>query len=162
LTNAEFEALYRALWQPMVNYLRFRVGAAEAADLAAETFVRGWVARTTYDPGRGTPSAWLWAIARHLASDRLRRSPGVTEPLAMSLADDHDVAADSAAADEVERVLAAVAQLSADDREVVSLRFGAGIPYRDIGAMLAVEPGTVAVRLHRAVARLRAALEDVS
>jgi DNA-directed RNA polymerase specialized sigma24 family protein len=44
-----------------------------AADLAAETFARALVARTSFDPARGEPRGWLTGIARHVLADSFRR-----------------------------------------------------------------------------------------
>jgi RNA polymerase sigma-70 factor (ECF subfamily) len=159
-TASEYDALYRSLWPAVVNYLRFRVGVADAMDVASDVFARGWAARNAYDRARGTPQAWIWAIARNLGTDQLRRPPPRTEMLEAGLAADGDLADERALADDVDRMLAAVARLGPEDREVIALRFGAGVAHREIGAMLGHEPGTVAVRLHRAIRKLRIALSE--
>src|SRR4029453_8573874 len=52
-----------------------------AEDAAQETFVRAWRHAATYDARRGRVPAWLLAIARNLAIDRVRmRSPIPVDP----------------------------------------------------------------------------------
>lgn len=57
-------------------------------------------------------------------------------------------------------VLAAIEALSDDDREILILRGIEQQPLAAVAAELELEPGTVAVRFHRALKRLRAALPD--
>ena len=46
-----------------------------AEELVQETFVRLWRSAGLYDPSRGSPSAFVFAIARRLAIDLWRRAP---------------------------------------------------------------------------------------
>jgi RNA polymerase sigma-70 factor (ECF subfamily) len=57
-------------------------------------------------------------------------------------------------------VLQALAGLSADDRAMIALRFGADLEVPDVAAALGIPLGTAKSRLHQAIARLRARLES--
>jgi RNA polymerase sigma-70 factor (ECF subfamily) len=61
--------------------------------------------------------------------------------------------------EEVGRLLAAVASLGPDDRELIGLRYGSGLDTAETAAVLGVRPAVVRTRLWRALARLRAVLE---
>jgi RNA polymerase sigma factor (sigma-70 family) len=62
-----------------------------------------------------------------------------------------------------ERLVAAVNQLSDDHREVVALRFFAGLSERETAQVLSCPPGTAKSRLSRALDLLRSTLaEDVT
>jgi RNA polymerase sigma-70 factor, ECF subfamily len=54
----------------------------------------------------------------------------------------------------------ALAQLSADQRRVIALRYGADPTERDIAKVLGLPVGTVKSRLNRARARLRVLLSE--
>lgn len=58
------------------------------------------------------------------------------------------------------RLLAAVNALPAADRDLVALRFGAGHTNRTIASIVGRTEGGVAVRLHRALRKVRTALES--
>jgi RNA polymerase sigma-70 factor, ECF subfamily len=155
LTADAFSALYREQWAAVVNYARFRIGSEEAKDIAGEVFARAWAHRDAFDPTRGSAAEWLWGIARHATVDWARR-PGRTirsqgEELP-SAADPSDLVEQ---ADDVRRLLAAVSGLAPDDREVIALRFGLGLGNRDTARVLGLSDGNAAVRLHRALRRLR-------
>ncbi|HEY2599468.1 MAG TPA: sigma-70 family RNA polymerase sigma factor, partial [Candidatus Dormibacteraeota bacterium] len=52
-----------------------------AEDVAQQTFERAWRQARTFDPARGTVSAWLTVIARNLAIDTIRvRRPVFIDP----------------------------------------------------------------------------------
>ena len=114
-----------------------------------------------------TPSAplpWLLAITRREAWRWRARADG-RPPLA---ADDHDVleivaadggwAGDDTSLDRL-NVQAALAELAAEERGLLGLRYGDDLTQEEIAKRLALPEGTVKVRLHRIRARLRRRLE---
>lgn len=160
VTPQAFEVLYRDAWPAVVDYLRFRIGAADAEDVAADAFVSAWAARSQYDSARGTAAARLWGIVRNAAraSQRTRRGP--TVPLTGAEAAAGPELVDRAARAETwARVESALARLKPVDREIIALRFGAGFSHRAIGEALGLTEMATAARLHRAVRRLRATFE---
>ena len=59
-----FAVFYRNHVEDLVAFFMRRTGNAElAADLTAETFAAALVGRASFDPGRGSASAWLFGIA---------------------------------------------------------------------------------------------------
>ena len=111
---------------------------------------------------RGTQRAWLFAIARNAALDELRRR----KRTAALVVDPEDVDASEATAsgdDDGEAavrraaVRAALAALEPRDRELVALKFEAGLSNGEIAAVLGISETNAGSRLHRAVRRLREA-----
>lgn len=73
-----FNALYRATERDVLRYfIRHTRDADVAADLCAETFAQALVSLRRYDPSRGSPTAWLFGIARHQLASHFRH--GETE-----------------------------------------------------------------------------------
>jgi RNA polymerase sigma factor (sigma-70 family) len=155
----DFEALYRAARDDVFAYvttlLRDR-GAAE--DVTALAFERAFRRRRSYDAGRGTPRAWLFGIARNAALDELRRQKRTAalaaEPPAQE--DELDHALRRAA------VRTALAALPARDRELIALKFHAGLDNGELATVLGVSHSNAGTRLHRALTKLREALDDES
>ncbi len=156
----DFEALYRAARDDVFAYvttlLRDR-GAAE--DVTALAFERAFRRRRSFDARRGSARAWLFGIARNAALDELRRrsrsAPLTAEPVAAG-EDELDSALRRAA------VRAALADLPARDREIVALKFHAGLDNGEIAAVLGLSASNTGTRLHRALTKLREALDDGS
>jgi len=140
-------------------YAAYRVGdGPDAEDVTSETFERALRYRASFDAERGTPAAWLVGIARRCADDHLR-GRGIEVPTDYEHLDSSD---DPGPADtSVLRLdlAAAVASLSARDRELIALRYGADLKAKDIAALLGQKTNTVEMAVHRALERLRVVLE---
>jgi RNA polymerase sigma-70 factor (ECF subfamily) len=157
-----FDALYRESASDVFAYvltlLRDR-GAAE--DVTAAAFERAYRRQATFDPGKGTQRAWLFVIARNAALDELRRR----KRTAALLTDPEDPAARAAAADAGDddaparraTVRAALEALAPRDRELIALKFHAGLGNAEIAKVLGVSESNAGTRVHRAVTRLRKA-----
>jgi RNA polymerase sigma-70 factor (ECF subfamily) len=155
----EFEALYRScaddLYAYVLSLLRDR---AAAEDVTAQAFERAYRRRKRYDERKGTPRQWLFGIARNAALDELRkrkrRAGLVGDPA------DPDVPDPAGEADDADRratVRAALAGLAPRDRELVALKFHAGLTNAEIAGVLGVSESNAGTRVHRAVTKLREA-----
>ncbi len=160
--DAEFEALYRSSRDDVFGYamglLRDR---AAAEDVTALAFERAYRKRRRFDANRGSRRAWLFGIARNAALDELRRRKRSTE-LAGDVLDasargpdeEADVALRRAALQRAMRTLAP------REREIVALKFFAGLTNAEIGAVIGISESNVGTRLHRVVAKLRRACDE--
>jgi RNA polymerase sigma factor (sigma-70 family) len=115
-------------------------------------------------PGRGRRCRWLLIIARNCCIDYMRRSarePSQVSHLAhveLDQCPDHsDLPSDLVA--RRHQVKAALNTLGRIDRALVVLRFQHGFEHDELAAAFCLRPGTVRMRLSRALARMRAFLE---
>ena len=154
----DFEALYRDARDDLYAYVATLVrDRAAAEDVTAQAFERAFRKHRSFRADRGSPRAWLFGIARNAALDELRhrkrQATLVTEPA--SDAPDHATATVERAA-----VRAALATLAPRDREIVALRFHAGLDTAEVAEVLGVSRSNAATQLHRAMTKLREALND--
>jgi len=154
----DFDALYRDARDDVYAYVVALLRSRSAAeDVTAQAFERAFRKVRSYDPRKGGPRAWLFGIARNAALDELRRN----KRLATMVAEPTDARA--ATEDEAERAIRraavrnALAQLPPRDREIVALKFYAGLDNAEIAGVLGISPSNAGTRLHRAVQRLREA-----
>jgi len=154
-----FTHLYQGQLRPIFNYVRYRLGPAEAEEVTADIFARVWARRQDYDPARGTAETWLWAIARNATRDWLRRRRPALTDFPSNLAAAQDPAADVVRQEDWQQMQAALRKLRSLDQEIIALRFGAGETNRAIATMLGLSEANVAQRLRRALQRLRACLQ---
>ena len=137
-------------------YVAYRVGPGpDADDITSDVFERALRYRDSYDPKRGEPMAWLIGIARRCVNGA---APAPT--VALDPVEEHAAPGD-VAEDAVRRLSLqdAVAALSERDRELIALRYGADLTGRQIADMLDMTTNAVDVGVHRAVERLRQALD---
>jgi len=146
--------------RPLERHLRRRVGDPSLAeDLAQEVFLRAWL----HAPA-GLPElrlrAWLYTVATNLAIDALRARAGRVGgvPIDDALLDLLDRAAAPEGEDHDERLAieAALAQLPARERALVTLQF-AGYGPTDAARLLQTTPEAARKRLTRARERFRRA-----
>ena len=160
--DTAFEALYREcrddLYAYAIGLLRDR---AAAEDVTALAFERAWRKRRGFNPKRGSRRAWLFGIARNAALDELRRSRRRDElasepadPEAVDPADATDLGARRAA------LRVAMAQLSSRERELVALKFFAGLSGAEIAAVTGTTESNAGTRLHRVIEKLRRACDE--
>lgn len=151
-------AVYRQQLPYIYNYFRYRLGStAEAEDLTALTFEKAWRGRHRYRRDVAAFSTWLLRIARNVATDPLRSArdhapidEAADAPTATTPEDEQCRASDFS------RLAALVAQLPEREREVLSLKYGAGANNRTIARVLNLTESNVGTILHRTVQQLRA------
>lgn len=137
------------------GYVAFRIGAGpDAEDVTSEVFERALRYRASYDDGKGTPTAWLLGIAQRCVDDALRRRAAAALP-------EPEGARTGVDAEAIGRVALerALGELGERDRDLLALRYGVGLPAKQIARALGLKAGAVDVALHRARSRLSAALD---
>ena len=160
-STLDFEALYRAARDDVYAYVATLLRDRSAAeDVTAAAFERAYRKQRLFKPGRGSERAWLFGIARNAALDELRRRKR-TAALAADPADlesatpeDHAEAALRRAA-----VRTALGALEPRERELIALKFHAGLDNGEIAAVLGVSVTNAGTQLHRAMTKLREAVE---
>jgi RNA polymerase sigma-70 factor, ECF subfamily len=156
--------LYRTSRDDVFAYVCTLLGdRAGAEDVTALAFERAYTRRRTFDRRRGEERAWLFGIARNAALDELRRR----RRLATLVVEPEDVA--EPAAEDAEDVAlrrtavrAALAKLPARDREVIALKFHAGMRNGELATVLGLSETAVGTLLYRAMEKLRRACDALA
>jgi RNA polymerase sigma factor (sigma-70 family) len=131
----------------------------EAEDLTQETFIRAYRALTGYDTDRIKSLSlqpWLWTIAMNLGRNHLRdrsRRPTYVEITAEVGTNDPEPV-DGSAWDR------RLGLLNRNQRTAVVLRHVVGMGVAEISEVTGRPEGTVKADVHRALARLRQAIEE--
>lgn len=159
---------FAALYDRHAGYIhRFagrRLGDQLADDVVAETFLAAFRRRKRYDLDRADARPWLYGIAANVIGKHRRAEVRMlrafartgTDPVAAGHADRIDSQVSAAA---VHRDLAAaLAGLTAADRDVLLLIAWADLSYAETAAALRIPVGTVRSRLNRARRKVREAL----
>lgn len=157
-TEADFEALYRAELPRIYNFFRYRVGDGQLAeDLTSETFEKAWRNRERYRRDLAAFSTWLFTIAQRVAVDHLRKQrPAISLDEVVHISTEEDIEALAQKRADFKRLSALLARLADRDRELVALKYGAGLTNRTIAGLTGLTESHVGVLLHRALQILRA------
>ena len=157
-----FDSLYRSSRDDVYAYAAGILrDPAAAEEVTATAFERAYRRRARFDPRRGEPRAWLFGITRNAALDELRRRGRHAE----LTAEPEDVAraalAESAERSERRLALAtALGGLTAGERELISLKFFAGLANSEIAEVLGVSESNAGTRLHRVITKLRETCDE--
>lgn len=143
----------------LFNYLfRLTGNRGVAEDLVQEVFVRMLKYRSSFR-ARGEFSAWMFALARNVSADhfakRQRREMTTDEELAERPSEAPLPLERLESAESIERLRTALLQLPEDKRELLLLSRSGGLSCEQIGEIVGCSPGTVRVRVHRALRRLQ-------
>lgn len=155
-----FERLYRSSRDDVYAYVAGLLrDPAAAEEVTATAFERAYRKRSRFNPRRGEPRAWLFGIARNAALDELRRR-GRQAELSAEPADAAAPQEDGAEHSERRLILtAALATLAPRERELVALKYFAGLGNSEIAEVIGVSESNAGTRLHRAVTKLREACD---
>jgi len=137
---------------------------ADAEEVTLDVYTQAWRQAARFDANRGEPLAWLLMLARSRAIDRLRARGGArrheedfekVRDLASPLVDPES---GSALAERASTVRAALADLPAEQREVIELAYFQGLTHTEIAEKLAQPLGTAKSRIRLALQHLRQSL----
>lgn len=133
-------------------------GDVEAEDLAHDALVRVIQYAPQYDPQRGNVEGWLWRIVLNQAKDTARFT--IRRWLLFERLHSAENPAESAEDRAVDRLttaelLSTIRQLPKKDRQLLGLRFGADLSFKEIGRAMGASEEAVAVATRRTLAKLR-------
>ncbi|GAB4581956.1 MAG: sigma-70 family RNA polymerase sigma factor [Anaerolineales bacterium] len=168
--TAALEALYDQ-YAPAVMGVALRIvqDHAVAEEIVQETFWRVWKNAGGFQRERGQFSGWLFAIARNIAIDRLRKVK--TQPqISMDQANDQEpplekqpdlgmnVAEAAFTTIKHKQVRSAIQMLPQEQSQVIQLAYFQGLSRQEIAEALKTPLGTVHTRARLALQKLRSLL----
>lgn len=163
---------FRALYDRYGNLvysaaLRVVRDAQIAEDMVQEIFLRIWRKPESYVAQRGRFVTWLTSVTRNRAVDEVRSrgrrfrhetaSPEEQER-ELPASDRNDPALTAELSDQRRLILAALAQIPAEQRQIIELAYFGGFTQQEIAERLSQPLGTVKTRIRLGMQKLRAAL----
>lgn len=149
-----FGAIYRTYYGPIYRLARLHLGGDGPEDAVAETFVRAWKSLPRYKATGAPFSAWLYAIARHVVVDEVRRRVR-TEPRD----EVPEQAVDEIGVDRL-AVARAIERLPKDQRRVIEMKYLLQMRNPEVAAAIGRSIGAVNALQSRALGTLRDLLAE--
>jgi len=158
---SETEQLFGENRDSLVRYLRYHLDdASEAEDIAQETFVRFFQARSR-DEAITQPRAWLFRVAHNLLVDYGRkRKPDLLDEQGWVAVEGHMIVESNGLTAKAEVSKLPWDRLSPAELECLRLRTE-GLKFREIGEVLELSISTVVSYVSRALAKLKAGKEEL-
>lgn len=153
--KAIWSEVYQDNMPRIYNYFRYRLQNDQVAeDLTAVTFEKAWRQRSRYQKKRATMTTWLFAIAKNVAIDYLRRSkpevavdesiPANTQPLEDRVQQKENL----------DQLATLLDGLSEREAEIIALKYGAGLTNREIARVTNLSSANIGIILFRTVRQL--------
>jgi RNA polymerase sigma-70 factor (ECF subfamily) len=156
-----FGRIFDAYSVPIHRFIASRVNSpSDAEDLTQLVFVKALEALPRYE-ARGIPfGGWLFRLARNAIIDQIRTRRDHLSLVAAVTRETDDAGPEARAAlqDDLDRVAVALRELTDDQREVIELRFFAGLNVLETAVAMGRQEGTVRGLQFRAIAALRRSL----
>lgn len=156
-----FAQLYAATYLNVFRYIYALHGGpqTDVEDLTAATFERAWRARRRFSGDESAALGWLLIIARRLVIDARRRHTTRGGSTSLNTIDllSAAVGPETMALrhEQTTLLLQALQSLSAEQREMVVLRYVLGWRVRDIAEHIGKQENTVSVAIRRALQTMR-------
>lgn len=160
-----FSAIYDHYFPRVFNYAFYRVNDASAADdITAQVFERTLRKLESYNSERAPFAAWLFAIARntvnqYLRTQRRRRWISL-DFLYGRKTDDPNPEETLVLGESHTELVTAVESLSNRERDIIALKFVAGLTNRRIASITGLSESNVSVILYRSLRKLRTKLSN--
>lgn len=165
-SRSAFSMLFDIIAPKLKGY--YRKGGIEsgiAEDLVQDVMLTVWRRAANFSPALGSPTTWIFTIARNRLIDHVRRekvrqgdlTDPTIEPMAIETADD--------LIDRKERsrsVIAAMAALPEEQATILKMAFFEHKSHSEIAHQSGLPLGTVKSRIRLAIGRLRDALGELS
>ena len=156
-----FGRIFDAYAGPIHRFIASRVyRPSDAEDLTQLVFVKALEALPRYE-ARGIPfGGWLFKLARNAIIDQVRTRRDHLSLVAATTRETEDAGPEAMAflRDDLDRVAGALTDLTDDQREVIELRFFAGLSVHETADAMGRQDGTVRGLQFRALASLRRSL----
>ena len=161
--ETELASLYEEYYDKIARYIFIRIGdRTEAEDLASEVFLRALRSLGSYRSQSERMRAWLFRIAHNLVVDHLRKmSKRRGESLdGMEIPDEFCLEEVVERNSQIEILSRALERLTPAQREVIGLRFFAGLSSAEVGTILGKSGGAVREMQRAGLVTLRRLMGD--
>lgn len=153
-----FGRIFDAYAAPVHRFIASRVNRpSDAEDLTQLVFVKALEALPRYE-ARGVPfGGWLFRLARNAIIDQIRTRRDHLSLVAAVTRETEDAGPEQRAAlsEDLDRLAEALKELTDDQREVIELRFFAGLSVLEAAMVMGRQEGTIRGLQFRAIASLR-------
>ena len=166
-SEQSFDCFYQEYFPRVYNYCYFQIRHRQwAEDLTSAIFEKVLRRFHQFDPGKGSLSTWVFAIAKNQIVDDLRWNA------TKELVPDGDAALENLPAEgrsldeevsvrETQVILKQLlAQLPERDREILVLKFWGGLRSGEIADLVNMTENNVNVSVHRALRKLKQLIQD--
>jgi len=155
-----FAELYEHYLPKVFRYISYQVGDMDLAeDLTSSVFEKALTRLDSYRSNKASFSTWLMTVARNTVIDHYRVK---SRKITVSIEETFDIASKEISPEEkvikkeeLKSLDTYLRELSQQEWEIISLKFGAELNNREIAKMLGLSESNVGTKLYRTIRKLR-------
>lgn len=161
--NQQLVTIYDKYAEGIFRYIFYKTCHRETAeDLTSLTFLKAMEKWTQFDETKGTPSSWLYGIARNLVTDHYRKKSkwGFVKTIedVWDLPSQDNVLQDLTQKETEEEIHRALHKISLVQREIIILRLWEDLPYKEISVIVGKSENNCKMLFSRALKKLKTSL----
>lgn len=155
-----FAELYEYYLPKVFRYISYQVGDMDLAeDLTSAVFEKALTKLDSYRSNKASFFTWLMTVAHNTVIDYYRVK---SRKITVSIEETFELASEETSPEEkvvrkeeLQSLETCLRELSRQEREIISLKFGAELNNRQIAQMLDVSESNVGTKLYRAICKLK-------
>ncbi len=153
----EYSDIYHKYFPKLYKYILYRVGDINTAeDLVSEVFEKVLIKFSTYNPGKGKLSTWLFTIANNSIINYFKKNNRYKEPIDFEQVEAKYTLEDLIIDRELKKyLLKAIMCLDERQRNIIALKFGACLTNRQVAQVMNITESNVGTILYRSLKRLK-------
>ncbi len=161
-----FARLYEEFMPKVYQYISYRIVDSNVVeDITSTVFEKALTNINKYDSDKASFSTWIFSIARNTLIDhyRLSTKEKTRQMNMVSLGLDNDSGCPEEELirnEEIKTLKSCISQLSSQEQEIISLKFGGEMTNRQIAKILGLSETNVGVIIYRTVRKLRDKFKD--
>lgn len=164
ISEIEFDRIFETYYKRVYKYICYRIDDQHMAkDLCSQVFERVIVKYNTFSAEKSSFEIWLFAIARNIITDYHR---SIKKSLHFSLDSILDMISSDSSPEanivtkcENRELFVALSQLREKERNIIAMKFAAGLKNSEIADLLGISSSNVGVVLYRSLKKLRRLLD---
>jgi RNA polymerase sigma factor (sigma-70 family) len=156
-----FARLYEEFMPKVFRYINYRIVDSDIAqDITENIFEKALLNFKSYSSDRARFSTWIFSIAKNTLIDYYRTSARENSKQReankkIGNLNDGQHFDHQATVEELSTLQSCITQLSAQEKEIISLKFGAEMKNRQIAKMLGISESNVGTIVYRTIRKLR-------
>jgi len=164
MSSVKFDQIFDNYYKRVYKYICYQINNQNMAeDLCSQVFEKVIAKYKTYSPEKSSFEVWLFAIARNIVTDYHRSNKkkfhlsldAILEIISPNPSLEEEVITEEGN----KELFLALRKLSPKERNIISMKFAAGLKNSEIAGLLGISGANVGVVLHRSLKKLHKSLE---
>jgi len=157
MKNTRFEEVYDEYAERIYRFIYYKTYHTETAeDILSQVFLKAYEKWGSYDPGKGSVSSWLYAIAGNTVIDYYRKKrPASDIDDVWDLSSDEDIQIDAERKEQMEEIRGSLEKIDREQRNLIIMRIWDELSFSEIAEITGKSEAGCKMAFYRALKKLK-------